>query len=83
MDLCKHGIGLNSWDVTATAKNQLKAAGVLHSAAQSGTAALCLANEELSTPDQIVEWIRLAWTQGEILRLQLVRAPVPEGQLAL
>jgi hypothetical protein len=81
IDLCKQGMALSSWDATASAKNQIKAAGVLHSAAQAVTAALCLAKEELPAADQVVDWIRLAWTQSEIMRLQVVRVPAMECQL--
>jgi hypothetical protein len=76
-------VGLTSWDATATAKNQIKAAGVLHSVAGSGTATLIAPGDEAPSADQIVDWLRWTWAQSDVVRLCCTTAAPMVRQLTL
>jgi hypothetical protein len=65
--------GLTPWDATAAVRSQLRAAGLLHGLAEHGTLALRLPREESVEPEQMVEWLRSAWRQTDVVRLRLVR----------
>ncbi|HZT80156.1 MAG TPA: ATP cone domain-containing protein [Gemmataceae bacterium] len=74
--------GLTAWDAAAAPKAQLKAAGVLHAAAEGGTAALLLPEGPPPTAEQAAGWLRLAWRQGNVVRLRLARAAAAHRQLS-
>jgi hypothetical protein len=65
--------GLTGWDGTALGKNQSKAAGVLHSAAETGTAALLVNGEEMISPETLIDLLRHAFAQTAIVRLQIIK----------
>ena len=65
--------GLTAWDSAATAKSQLRAAGVMHAVAQAGTATVLLPEDDLPAPEEVVELLQYAWKQTEVVRLRLVR----------
>jgi hypothetical protein len=73
--------GLTAWDATAPLKNQLRSAGVLHGIAEHGTLALFLPEDEALTPEQLTSWLQTAWQQTDVVRLRLVRRPIPARQL--
>lgn len=73
--------GLTAWDATAPLKSQLRAAGVLHGIAEHGTVALFLPENEAPSPEQIIEWLQIAWKQTDVVRLRLVRKPNSPRQL--
>jgi hypothetical protein len=75
--------GLTAWDGMAPAKNQLRAAGTLHAIAETGTAAVLLADGELPPPERLVEWLREAWRRTDVVRLRFVRREAPARQLSL
>jgi hypothetical protein len=76
-------VGLTPWDATATVKNQLKSAGVLHAVAESGTATVILAGEEMPTAEQLAEWLAWAWAQTEVVRLRWIGAAAMGKQLTM
>jgi hypothetical protein len=63
-------VGLSAWNPAATVKNQLKAAGTLHSVAESGTASVCLPSETPPTAEEIADWLQWAWEQTDVVRLR-------------
>jgi hypothetical protein len=65
--------GPTPWDPTASIVAQLKAGSVLHAATRHGTLALFLP-EERPTVEQIADWLRMAWSQTEVVRLRLMTA---------
>ncbi|HXG08836.1 MAG TPA: ATP cone domain-containing protein [Gemmataceae bacterium] len=72
---------LGAWDTVAEVKAQLRAAGALHAAAETGTAAVFLPTEP--TAEQVADWLRWAWQHTDIARLRFLRlAPAPQ-QLTL
>jgi hypothetical protein len=73
--------GLTAWDSAAPVKSQLRAAGALHAAAEHGTLALFVPEERPPTAEQAADWLRAAWQQTEVVRLQLVRAGPAHRQL--
>ncbi len=73
--------GLTAWDHGATAKSQLQAAGELHAVAGQGTAALFLPDNLPPSPDQVVDWLQLAWRQTDVARVRLVRLRPDQGDL--
>jgi hypothetical protein len=73
--------GLTAWDATAPLKSQLRSAGVLHGIAEHGTLALFLPEDEKLSPEQIADWLQTAWQQTDVVRLRLIRRPVPAHQL--
>jgi hypothetical protein len=75
--------GLTTWDATAPARGQLRAAGALHAAGNLGTAAVLLPPSATATPDQVVDWLRYAWEQTAVVRLRLARDTTRPQQLTL
>jgi hypothetical protein len=75
--------GLTPWDAAAPVKTQLRAAGGLHAAAEGGTAAVLLDAERPPSAEQVVEWLRGAWSQTEVGRVCFVRPAQPHRQLIL
>jgi hypothetical protein len=66
--------GLTPWDSAATVRSQLRAGGVLHGLAEQGTLALRVPGAEAVAPEQVVEWLRSAWRQTDVVRLRLLRS---------
>jgi hypothetical protein len=66
--------GLTAWDATVPVKNQLRAAGVLHATAGTGTAAVLLPEESVPAAEQVVSWLRGAWQQTDVVRVRFLRA---------
>ena len=66
--------GPKPWDAAAPMKHQLRAAGALHAVAEGGTEALFLPQDSPLTAEAIVHWLRLAWKQGDVGRIQFVQA---------
>jgi hypothetical protein len=64
--------GLTPWEPTAPVKSQLRAGAALHAGAASGTLAIFLPADDLPTAEQVADWLRLAWRQGEVNRLRLM-----------
>jgi hypothetical protein len=64
--------GLTPWDAGAAVRSQLRAGGALHGLSEHGTLALFLPADESGGPEQLVEWLRIAWRQGEVVRLRVV-----------
>jgi hypothetical protein len=73
--------GLTSWDAKATLKQQLKAAGALHALAGGGTAILPLPSDRMLPAEEVVELLRYAWRQTEVVRLRFVRMGPVRRQL--
>jgi hypothetical protein len=68
------------WDHEAPPKTQLKAIGVLHAAAGSGSGTVFLPQEP-TTAEQVADWLR--WAQGHtsIVRVSLRHARLPMKQM--
>jgi hypothetical protein len=79
--VAKHAPGLTPWDGTAPVRNQLRAAGVLHAAAEGGTLALVLPEDRPPMAELVADWLRTAWQQTEVARARLVRAVPAHRQL--
>jgi hypothetical protein len=76
-----HAAGLTAWDPQVPAKDQLRVAGVLHGAAEMGTAAVFLSEGAPPTPDQLAEFLRYAWHKTDVVRLRLLRPAAPDRQM--
>jgi hypothetical protein len=70
-------------DAAAPATAQLRAAGALHAMAEGGTAAVLAETGRPPSAGQIVEWLRLAWSQTEAGRVCFVRPAPAHRQLTL
>jgi hypothetical protein len=75
--------GLTPWDTTAPVKAQLRAAGVLHAAAEGGTAAVQLDAERPPSAEQVAECLRAAWAGTDVGRVCFVRPVAAHRQLTL
>jgi hypothetical protein len=73
--------GLTAWDVTATAKSQLRAASVLHSVADTGTASILLPDDALPGPEELADLLSYAWKQTEVVRVRFLRLAGPANPL--
>ncbi len=65
--------GLTPWTPTAAVKSQGHGAGPLHAAAEGGTLALFLPQEETVSSEQIADWLRFLWRQTDVVRVRLMR----------
>ncbi len=63
--------GLTAWDATAPTHAQLRAASGLHAISQTGTVALFV--PEGTAPDKVIESLRMAWQQTEVVRIRLIQ----------
>ena len=79
--LAENVAGLTAWEATAPLKGQLRSAGALHSIAEHGTMALFLPEDKTPSPEQVAEWLHMAWRQTDVVRLRLMRRPTPTYQL--
>lgn len=70
--------GLTAWEPAAPPRDQWRAAGALHAAAEGGAAALFAAGEP-PAPEAAAEWLRQAWRQTEISRVRLARGAASDG----
>jgi hypothetical protein len=73
--------GLTAWDTTATAKSQLRAASILHSVADTGTASILLPDEALPGPEELADLLSYAWKQTEVVRVRFLRLAGPANPL--
>jgi hypothetical protein len=71
--------GLTSWDVAASPRNQLRAAGAWHGLADGGTAAIVSA--ESLPSEEAADLLRHAWEHTDVVRLRFVRAAARSTQL--
>ncbi len=69
--------GLTPWESSASMKNQLRAVGALHAAAEGGTAALFLPEDPRPTAEAVADWLRMAWKQADVSRVRFRPAPLP------
>jgi hypothetical protein len=73
--------GLTPWDSSSALRSQLRAGGVLHGLAQHGTLALHLPSDEPASAQQVVEMLRAAWRQTDVVRLRIFgTAVIPNTQ---
>jgi hypothetical protein len=79
--LTEEAAGLTAWDAEAEMKQQLRTAGLLHATAEMGTAAVFLPDG--ATPEQLADWLRMAWQQTDLGRVSLLRAAPAPRQLLL
>jgi hypothetical protein len=77
----ENAAGLTPWDGTAPVRNQLRAGGVLHAAAEGGTLALFVPPDQVPAPEQVADWLWTAWHETQVVRLRLVRAAPAHRQL--
>jgi hypothetical protein len=76
-------VGVTAWDVTAPAREQLRAAGELHAVAGAGTAVLLLPPGTAPGPEQLADWLGWAWRRTDVVRLRVVRGPARAQQLTV
>jgi hypothetical protein len=74
--------GLTPWSQRASAKAQVRAGGALHGAAEHGTLALFVPEDQPASAAQVAGWLREAWERTELVRLRLVRPAAVQGELA-
>src|SRR5205085_427869 len=75
--------GLTPWELGASAKQQLRAAGTLHATAEMGSAAVLFSEEQGVTAEEGVQWLRQAWQHSDLVRLSFVRVPQSQRQLTM
>jgi hypothetical protein len=73
----EHVAGLTPWDPQATGKDQLQSSSALHGLAGMGTVALQVAEDRRLSTEELVQLLRYAWEQTEVVRIRLVR-PFPQ-----
>jgi hypothetical protein len=73
--------GLTPWDTTAAAKNQLRAAGPLHAVAEAGTVTVLDAEGRPSTAAAVVDLLRYAGQQTDVVRVRFARHERPAQPL--
>ncbi len=73
--------GLTCWAPAAEPRDQLSAAGLLHSAADSGTAAVLIPQDQAPSPDEVIRLLYFAWLRTGVVRLRFVRVPHQQKQL--
>jgi hypothetical protein len=76
-------MGLTPCDGAASIKSQLRAAGAMHAVAEHGTAVVQLEPGEPPTAEQVVQWLRWAWQQTDVVRVRLVRPAIEPQQLTV
>jgi ATP cone domain len=70
--------GLTPWAPELPARNQLRAAGALHAAAEGGTAAVFLPEDMRRRPEEVADLLSHAWRQTEVVRLRFVSPVRPQ-----
>jgi hypothetical protein len=73
--------GVTTWDSDAPARAQIRAAGALHAAVRSGTAAVFTPEREPPPVDDLVELLRYALERTQVQRLRFVRSGKTRQQL--
>ena len=73
--------GPSCWDTDAAIKAQLRALGLLHTAAGCGTGTAFIPNDPAPAPEHVASWLRWASTQTSITRLVLRRQHPPLRQM--
>jgi hypothetical protein len=69
--------GLTPWDVNLPVKQQWRAAGILHAAAEQGTLGLVLPPDRAVGAGEVADWLQLMWQQTDVVRVCFMRL-VPE-----
>jgi hypothetical protein len=65
--------GLTPWAPEQPAKSQLRAASVLHAAAEGGTAAVFLSDADRRQLEVVANVLHFAWQQTDVVRLRFVQ----------
>jgi hypothetical protein len=73
--------GVTPWDSEAPLRQQIKAAGALHTSGGKGTVALLVDDERLPATEETIELLSRAWRQTEIPGVRLVRRAQMRQQL--
>lgn len=73
--------GATAWDPQAPPRQQLRIAGPLHAAAETGTAALRWPTEQMAGAEEIIDLLRHAWQKTDVVRLRFLRAAPALRQL--
>jgi hypothetical protein len=71
--------GLTVWNDSVAAREQVRAAGILHSITGNGTAWIQLANNASTSEEEIISILRFAWKETQISRLRFVK-PLAQAQ---
>jgi hypothetical protein len=79
----EHVAGATAWDAAAPLRQQLRATGLLHAAAEAGTAALRLPTEQTLTTEEVGDVLRHAWQKTDVVRLRFLRVAAALRQLTL
>jgi hypothetical protein len=66
----------------ATPRQQLRAAGILHTAIEASTASVRLSEERPPAPEEIAHLLWYAWQQPGLVRVRFTRASLPHRQLS-
>jgi hypothetical protein len=73
--------GVTSWSPDADLKTQIKAAGVLHAAAEAGTAAVLIPHDRVPDAEDLVALLQYTWARTQVTRLRFLRLPHQQQQL--
>ena len=68
----RDGGGTDRLDATASVRSQLLVGGMLHGLADGGTLALFVPRDGSGNPEQVADWLRIAWKQTDVVRLRLL-----------
>ncbi len=64
--------GLTPWATPAAVRSQLRSAGALHALSEHGTLALFVPPDESVSAEELVDSLRHAWRQTDVVRLRML-----------
>jgi hypothetical protein len=73
--------GLTGWDDSITPREQVHAAGLMHSVTGTGTAWVQLAAAPIANKEEIIGLIRFAWKETQVCRIRFVIPQLKRTQL--
>jgi hypothetical protein len=73
--------GPTCWDSGAPMKAQLRVLGELHGAARAGSGVAFLPHDPPPTAEQVLGWLRWAWSHTSVVRLELRNSRPPLRQM--
>jgi len=74
--------GVTCWAANMDVKAQMKTSGLLHAAAEAGTAAVLIPHDHVPAAEELVGLLQHAWHRTDVARLRFIRVPHQQQQLA-
>jgi ATP cone domain len=75
--------GLTPWELNLPVKQQWRAAGILHAAAEHGTLVLVLPTDRAVPSEDVAAWLQTMWQQTEVVRVRFQRVVPEHRQLTI